>query len=92
MLKTLMARQAVGLNPTDRKKKESKRHLLVGGRGVPLSIIVTGAKVNDGKRIDEVFSAIAVKRQQTPKRRNKHLCADAAYRSAEVLEVIASRR
>lgn len=28
------------------------------GRGVPLSIIVTGANVNDAKRIDQVLSAI----------------------------------
>lgn len=53
------------------------------GRGVPLSIIVTGANVNDGKRLDEVLSANMVKRPSPPKRRSKHLCADAGYRSAE---------
>jgi putative transposase len=61
----------------------------VDGRGVPLSIIVTAANVNDGKRIDEVLSAIVVKRQRTPIRRSKHLCADAGYRSAEALRIIA---
>lgn len=60
------------------------------GRGVPLSIIVTAANVNDGKRIDEVLSAIVVKRRRTPTRRSKHLCADAGYRSAEALRIIAS--
>jgi len=55
-----------------------------------LSIIVTGANVNDGKRIDEVLSAIVVKRRPTPSRRSKHLCADAGYRSAEALRIIAS--
>ena len=58
------------------------------GRGVPLSIIVTAANVNDGKRIDEVLSAIALKRERTPIRRSRHLCADAAHRSAEVLQII----
>ena len=53
------------------------------GRGVPLSLIVTGANVNDGKRLDEVLSAIMVKREKPPLRRNKHLCADAGYRSAD---------
>ena len=57
-------------------------------RGVPLSIIVTGANVNDGKRIDEVLRAIVVDRKKTPVRRNKHLCADAGYRSAEARSVI----
>lgn len=51
------------------------------GRGVPLSIVVTGANVNDGKRLDEVLGAIVVKRKAAPKRRSKHLCADAAYTS-----------
>ena len=58
------------------------------GRGVPLSLIVTAANVNDGKRLDEVLRAIVVKRERTPKRRSKHLCADAGYRSAENLRVI----
>jgi transposase len=60
----------------------------VDGRGVPLSIIVTAANVNDGKRIDEVLSAIVV--EPTPIRRSKHLCADAGYRSAEALRIIDS--
>ena len=69
-------------------KKGSKRHLLVDGRGVPLSLIVTAANVNDGKRIEEVLSAIVVKRERTPMRRHKHLCADAGYRSADNVRII----
>jgi len=60
----------------------------VDGRGVPLSIVVTAANVNDGKRLDEVLDAIVIKRPRTPQRRNKHLCADAGYRSAENLRNI----
>jgi transposase len=60
----------------------------VDGRGVPLSLIVTAANVNDGKRLDAVLSAIVVKRAAPPQRRNKHLCADAGYRSAENLRII----
>ena len=58
------------------------------GRGVPLSLIVTAANVNDGKRIDEVLSAIVVRRDRTSVRRNKHLCADAGYRSADNVRII----
>ncbi len=58
------------------------------GRGVPLSIIVTAANVNDGQRLDAVLSAIAVTRPCPPKRRSKHLCADAGYRSAENFGII----
>jgi IS5 family transposase len=46
-----------------------------------LSLIVTGANVNDGKRLEEVLGAIMVKRENPPYRRNKHLRADAGYRS-----------
>jgi putative transposase len=53
-----------------------------------LSIIVTGANVNDGKRIDEVLKAIVVKRPRTPVRRNKHLCADAGFRSKEAIGIM----
>lgn len=47
MIKAPLAREAVGRNPTDREKKGSKRHLLVDGHGVPLSLIVTGANRHD---------------------------------------------
>jgi IS5 family transposase len=53
-----------------------------------LSIVVTAANVNDGKRLDEVLSAIVVKRKRPPVRRTKHLCADAGYRSAENQRII----
>jgi IS5 family transposase len=53
-----------------------------------LSLIVTAANVNDGKRINEVLSAIVVQREPTPMRRSKHLCADAGYRSADNVRII----
>jgi putative transposase len=62
----------------------------VDGRGVPLSLIVSGANVNDGKRLDEVLSAIMVKRITPAQRRSKHLCADAAYRGEAYLCIIES--
>ncbi len=60
------------------------------GRGVPLSLVVTAANVNDGKRLDAVLSAIVVKREAPPHRRSKHLCADAGYRSFDNLFIIAA--
>ena len=53
-----------------------------------MSLIVTAANVNDGKRIDEVLSAVVVRRKRTALRRSKHLCADAGYRGAEYLRII----
>ncbi len=69
-------------------EKGSKRHLLVDGREVPLSIVVTGANVPDCKRLDEVLTVIVVKRKDPPRRRNKHLCADAGYRGEQHLRTI----
>lgn len=57
MLKAPLAREAVGPNPTDRGKKGSKRHLLVDGRGVPLSLVVTGANRHDVTQLPAVLDA-----------------------------------
>lgn len=60
------------------------------GRGVPLSIIVTGANEHDVTQIDAVLESIMVKRKTPPHRRNKHLCADAGYRGKPAMKVILS--
>lgn len=75
--------------PTDGSgKKSSKRHLLVDGRGVRLSLVVTGTNVHDCKPLDEILATIVVKRKNPPQRRSKHLCANAGYRGAEHLHTI----
>jgi len=61
---------------------------LVDGRGVPLSLIVTGANVHDVSRLGAVLDSIMVKRTDPPRRRNKHLCADAGYRGAPAAAAI----
>ena len=63
--------------------------MLVDGRGVPLSLVVTGANRHDVSQLEAVLDAIVVKRPQPPQRRNKHLCADAGYTGAPALAVIA---
>jgi IS5 family transposase len=49
---------------------------------------VTAANVNDGTRLEQLLKEIAIKRPMPAKRRSKHLCADAGYRSAELLRII----
>ena len=58
------------------------------GRGVPLSLVVTGANVHDCRALGDVLGAIVVHRKNPPQRRNKHLCADAGYRGAAHLRTI----
>ena len=58
------------------------------GRGVPLSLIVTGANVHDCTQLGAVLDAIVIERKDPPMRRNKHLCADAGYRGSSQLHEI----
>jgi hypothetical protein len=60
----------------------------VHARGVPLSLVVTGAHRHDVTQLQAVLDGIVVKRDDPPKRRNKHLCADAAYTGAKALKII----
>ena len=60
------------------------------GRGVPLSLVVTGANQHDVTQLEAVLQAIMVKRKKPNVRRNKHLCADAGYRGWRALEIIES--
>ena len=58
------------------------------GRGVPLSLIVTGANRHDVSQVAAVLDAIVVPRPAPPERRHKHLCADAGYTGAPALCII----
>jgi transposase len=67
-----------------------KRHLLVDGSGVPLSLVVTGPNQHDVTQLEQVLQAILVKRRTPAIRRSKHLCADAGYRGRRAMEIIES--
>lgn len=58
------------------------------GRGVPLSLIVTGANRHDATQLEAVLDAIEVQRPTPRQRRHKHLCADNGYRGAPALLTI----
>ena len=62
--------------------------MLVDGRGVPLSLVVTGAHRHDVSQLEAVLEAIVVKRVDPPQRRNKHLCADAGYYGKPALNIV----
>ena len=73
MTKAPLAIQSVGNNPTDCGKKGSKRHLLVDGRGVPLSIVATGANRHDVPQFEILLCLIEVERPDIFER-PQHLC------------------
>lgn len=76
--------EGTGRNPTDRGKRGSKLHLLVDKRGAPLSVIISGANRHDKTAAVDVLVAVAVGRPSKP----QHLCADAAYDSADVRDFV----
>ena len=73
---------ATGLNPTDRGKPGTKRHLVVDARGTPLGVVLSGANAHDSTRLAATLDAIPpvrLGRRGRPRRRPDKLHADKAY-------------
>lgn len=69
----------VGTRPTG-EKKGRKRSLLVEGRGLPLSIAVSGANLHDSKLLDKTLARVVVQRPEVTNWKNQqYLCLDAGY-------------
>ena len=77
-----------GPNPTDRGKPGSKDHLLVDGRGVPVSLVATAANVNDGPRLAPLLHNTPIVRPQPTSHAPQHLCLDAAFANAPARQVV----
>jgi transposase len=56
---------------------EARRHVLVEGHGVPLSLIVSGANTHDSKKIGALLDARVVRPEDETTIEN--LCLDAGY-------------
>jgi len=81
-----------GPNPTDRAKPGVKDHLLVDGRGVPLSMVSTAANVNEGPILSLVLNALPIVRPQPSREHPHHLCLDAAFDNAPARKVVLVER
>lgn len=73
------------------EKNGSKRHILVDGNGIPLSIVLTGANIHDVKKIQEVLDTVVVERPQWTGLPLENLCADKGYFGEPALEIIVLR-
>lgn len=71
-----------GPNPTDRAKPGLKDHLLVDERGVPLSVLVTAANVNDHVVLPQLLANQVLVRPKPSRQQAQHLCLDAAFDNA----------
>jgi putative transposase len=79
-----LAGEGTGRNPTDRGKQGSKLHLLVDKRGAPLAVVTTEANRHDKTAVVDLVLAVVVTRPD----KAQHLCADAAYDSADVRDFV----
>jgi putative transposase len=77
-----------GPNPTDRAKPGLKDHVLSDGRGVPLSVVVTAANVNDGPMLQSLLDNQVMVRPMPTRSKPQHLCLDAAFDNAPVYKVV----
>lgn len=71
------------------EKNGSKRHLLVDARGVPLSIVVTGANRHDVKELAAVLDGKII---SLKKHKRQNLCADKAYVGKKAVRQIRQRK
>ena len=62
--------------------------MLMDGRGVPLSLVVTGANRHDVTQLELVLEEIVI---ECPEDIEQHLCADKAYNGKPALQRIVSK-
>ena len=87
MVKSPLALESVGKNPTDRGKMGTKRSVLVDEKGLPPAIVISGANTHDIKLLEETLDHIVVLRPEPDEEHPKNLCLDAGYTgSGEAVE------
>ena len=82
------AGKKTGRNPTDRGKSGTKRSLLTDGDGVPLSVVVDGANVQDKWLVGPTLNRMAAPRPAPTRRRKQHFCADKGYDYPDIRELL----
>ncbi len=65
----------------------TKRSILTDGRGVPVSIVLSGANTHDVKLLEQTLDEVVIARPDSGQL-EQHLCADAGYRGARVEQQI----
>lgn len=81
------------MEPTQRtgEKNGRKRSLLVDARGVPLSIVVSGANTHDVKLLSRTLEAVVCERPKPRKWKPQHLCADAGYKGKPAKDTVLAK-
>ncbi|MFE5589206.1 IS5 family transposase [Streptomyces sp. NPDC056549] len=78
--------EATGPSPVDRRKTDSKHHLICDGKGTPLLVATTAANVNDITQTLNLVDGIppVAGRPGRPRRRPESVLGDKAYDSKSV--------
>ena len=90
-IKSPLVGAMTGHNPTDRSKLGSKRHILTGKVGIPLSTFITSANTLDVTVVIDTVDSIVIKRPPLKPKHKQNLCLDKAYHSKEVEQEIIKR-
>ena len=65
--------------------------MLVDARGVPLSLVASGANVHDVKLLEPTLDQIVLARPEPHPEQPQHLCADAGYKGASAFQSAVAR-
>jgi putative transposase len=65
--------------------------LLVDARGIPLSLVVSGANVHDVKLLEPTLDGIVVERPEADPEKPQNFCADAGYKGDAALQAVVAR-
>ncbi len=79
MAKAPLAKEERGRNLTDRGKQGVKRSLLTDAKGIPLSVVVAGANINDHLLLDQTLRESIVERPVPSRTYPQGLCLDKGY-------------
>src|SRR3989442_13523583 len=74
------------------EKNGRKRSLLVDERGVPLSLVVSGANLHDMKLMADTLDKMVAERPEPTAESPQNLCADAGYKGKPALDLVQGRR
>ncbi|MHB1956616.1 MAG: transposase [Sulfobacillus sp.] len=81
----------MGANPTDQGKNGRKRSLLVDARGIPLSLIASGANVHDVKLLEPTLDRTVLAGPEPDPKRPRNLFADAGYKGDPAFQAAVAR-
>jgi transposase len=70
----------VQINPTDRGKSGTKRHVFTDQKGIPLSFSITGANIHDMKVAIDTLDTMIVRRPSC----EQNLCLNKGYDFPEI--------